>query len=225
MPYCPDCGRHVAPGDDTCAECGQSISAALAAGRDDGGPDKGDQRPARDGPEERDGSRSRRDQGQDPIKRRRALAAAGGVLGTTVVGVYAIERFGSDGPKEVVGAWRTAWVTGDTSTFRTLWHPDATQPDTWPADALDRPSTPDDLLFYVGEDRELLERTETTATVRDVFALGHPEFDTEYRHHTEVDLRTVDSNWRVFEERLEQTEPVTCRRYFSITGSDTFECQ
>jgi len=163
---------------------------------------------------------------QEGATRRKALAAAGGVLGSMVLGTYAVERFVGDGPAEVVDAWRTAWTTGDADAFRTLWHPDATQPGSWSADALARPSEPDASLQYIGEERDVIERTETRASVRDVFVLGHPEFETRRRHDTVVDLRTAEGAWRVFEERLEGTESVTdCRRVITITGPGTIECE
>lgn len=226
MPYCPACGHHVAPGDDACSECGRSIAAALAGGRRDPGPadesGRARERARSDGADTR---QSVAPAGDDSTTRRRVLASAGGVLGTMVLGGYAVERL-ADGPVDAVDAWRTAWVTGDAATFRRLWHSAATQPETWPDDALDRPSGPDPALQYIGEDRTLLEETGARATVREVFVLGHPDFETRRRHETVVDLRTEAGDWRVFEERLERSEPVTgCRRTITINGPGRLVCE
>lgn len=222
MPYCPACGHHVAPGDATCSECGQSIHEALSQGTRASGPTAA---PARDREESAPAPATERPS-QDGTTRRKALTAAGGVLGAMVLGTYAVERFIEDGPEAVVEAWRTAWTTDDADAFHSLWHPDATQPESWPEDALARPSEPDPSLQYIGEERTVLERTETRASVRDVFVVGHPEFETRRRHDTVVDLRTADGSWRVFEERLEHTEPVTnCRRVITITGPGSIQCE
>jgi len=222
MPYCPACGHHVAPGDATCSECGRSVAEALSQGNRGGGPAAA---PAQDSGESQPPAAAEAP-GQDGTTRRKALTAAGGVLGAMVLGTYAVERFVEDGPGEVVDAWRTAWADGDADTFYSLWHPDATQPDTWPEDALARPSEPDPSLEYIGEEETVLERTETETSVRNVFVLGRPEFETRRRHETVVDLRTADGSWRVFEERLEHAESVTnCRRIITINGPGRIECE
>lgn len=238
MPYCPACGHHVAPGDATCSECGESIADALAAGRStpgsrsppdgrgDGERDSGRDRPTdRGDPSDAETPEAMATAQADPHTRRRVLAAAGGVLGTMVLGTYAIDRVAGGGPTDAVGAWRTAWVTGDAETFRRLWHPSATQPDAGAADALGRPSEANAALEYIGEERAVLERAETRASVSDVFVLGHPDFETRRRHETVVDLRTVDGNWRVVRERLERTEPTSCRRTITITGPGRLVCE
>lgn len=222
MPYCPGCGHHVAPGDSTCTECGQSIADALAAGRSDAeGSDGLGQTPARAPRDDQDAPSAMASAEEDPETRRRVLAAAGGVLGTMVLGTYAMNQVTGNGPAPAVDAWRTAWVTGDAETFQLLWHPAGTPPE----DAVGRPSRPDAALEYIGEERAVLERTETRASVRDVFVLGHPEFETRRRHETVVGLRTQDGNWRIYEERLERTEPTSCRRTITITGPGRLVCE
>lgn len=217
MPYCPDCGRHVAPGDDACPECGLDIAAALAGGGPTG--------PA-SAPEPRSGDDSPppRPSGDDPVSRRRALAAGGGVLAAMVAGTYALEHVGQDGPVEVVGAWRDAWASGDAETFRSLWHADGRLND-WPGDAADRPAAPDASLAYVGQERTVRHRGADRAVVEDVFLLDHPDYEDWRLLTTVVDLRTEDDRWRIWTERVtDVTRRPDCRRHFSITGSVHIDC-
>jgi len=223
MPYCPNCGRHVALGDPECAECGQSVAEALAGGGDPGA-GYGDE----DGPREppaADRPSMAADQ-SDPATRRKVLAGAGGILGAMVLGTFVVERLSGDGPVEAVDVWRRAWVTGDDDPFEALWHPEAAGRTDWPAGDPTRPAAPDPTLEYNEEDRSVLEQSDGRATVRDVFILGHPEFESRHRLDTRVELRTVSGDWRIWRERLAGSEPVTdCNRILSIGGSSRISCE
>lgn len=217
MPYCPDCGRHVAPGDDACPECGRSIAAALA-GAGPTGP-----APTQD-PDRDDEPRAARATAEDPVTRRRMVAVGGGVLAAMVVGTYALENVGRDGPADVVGAWRTAWAGGDDETFRSLWHPDASRAE-WPGDETERPAEADASLVYVGRDRTVRDRGANRAVVDDVFLLDHPDYEEWRQLTTVVELRTAGDRWRIWAERVTDVERrPDCRRRFSITGSVYIEC-
>ena len=97
MPYCPDCGRHIALGDVQCPECGTRIGGKAP---------EGPTGPPAPSPERQEPQRPR----PDSEERRRAITYAGGVLGLMVVGAVGMEALDERGPVDVVEEWRISGV-------------------------------------------------------------------------------------------------------------------
>jgi len=209
MPYCPDCGRHIALGDIECPECGSRIGADTPEGPT-GTPEQA-QQPRRSG--------------QDPATRRRALGYASGVLGLLVVCAVGLEAVEGTDPIDVVDEWRAAWTGGDETAYGELWHPEATaDPEAWWADELG--SEPDESVRYTSESREVVEETPTTAAVRETFFLGHPSLDDRLQLTDVIDLRTVEDEWRIYGVRTEAVDPVSdCNRRLTVTGGGSLDCE
>jgi hypothetical protein len=143
-----------------------------------------------------------------------------------VAGTFALERVRGQGPADVVEAWRTAWVAGETATFRGLFHSGSDRADAWMSEGDPLLAAPDASLQYLGEQRDVLERTDTRASVRDVFVLTHPDFEARRRVSAVVDLRTDGGEWRIWDDRIERSERVDdCRRSFTITGMTRLDCE
>lgn len=155
MPYCPDCGRHIALGDVQCPECGTRIGGKAP---------EGPTGPPAPSPERQEPQRPR----PDSEERRRAITYAGGVLGLMVVGAVGMEALDERGPVDVVEEWRAAWVRGDETTYGELWHPGvAADPATWWADERVRLTDVIDLRTADDSWRISGVRTESVATVSD----------------------------------------------------------
>lgn len=248
MPYCPNCGRYTSHADSTCPEC----DCSLGDGADDeSGPRRGSppERPQRPGPREdaaasrRDGPASRHGESgsrrsdtrtrigrnadaQTGKTRRTALAWAGGALGLTVLGTWALGLFDEEGPKNTIEDWRNAWSTGDSGTYRELFHSESPRLRTGRDDEQSRLATADASLRYVGENREVVDEGETRASVRDVYLLIDTEFETPRRITDVVELRTENGNWRIWDYRRVGSEQATdCRQNVTITGSGSIECE
>ena len=221
MPYCPDCGRHIALGDVQCPECGSRIGGEAPEGPT--GP------PATGGgtgpPEQERRPQKPRRSGQDPATRRRALGYAGGVLGVLVAGALGFEALDDTGPLDVVDDWRSAWAGGDGATYRELWHPEtAGDPDTWWA--TESGPVADSSVRYESESREVIEQTGSRASVRETFLYGHPSIADRRRLTDVIDLRTADGDWRIHGVRTEAVEAADdCRRRFTITGTTSLDCE
>ena len=221
MPYCPDCGRHIALGDVQCPECGSRIGGEAPEGPT--GP------PATGGgtgpPEQERRPQKPRRSGQDPATRRRALGYAGGVLGVLVAGALGFEALDDTGPLDVVDDWRSAWAGGDGATYRELWHPEtAGDPDTWWA--TESGPVADSSVRYESESREVIEQTGSRASVRETFLYGHPSLEDRHRLTDVIDLRTADGDWRIHGVRTEAVEAADdCRRRFTITGTTSLDCE
>ena len=212
MPYCPDCGRHIALGDVQCPECGSRIGGEAP---------EGPTGPPAPSPERQEPQRPR----PDSEERRRAITYAGGVLGLMVVGAVGMEALDERGPVDVVEEWRAAWVRGDETTYGELWHPGvAADPATWWADELG--SAPETSLRYTSESRDVVEETATDAVVRETFLLWHPSFDERVRLTDVIDLRTADDSWRISGVRTESVATVSdCNRRLTITGRGRLDCE
>jgi len=245
MPYCPNCGGHVGWGDDSCSMCGESLDGDDSASeqqspggrerdpaterqgrqprreRDRGSTsERRDHRSRREGDERAPPARLHREDAQD---RRTAIKYGLGVLGLMVVGAFGLEFVREDDPEDAVEAWRTAWVEGDTAAYRDLWHSES--PAREGGGDRFRPE-PDSDLQYIPQERTVLDRADGAATIRDVFLLDHPEFETRRLVTDIVDLRTEDGDWVVWDYRTEAVGPVTdCDRSFTITGGVEIECE
>lgn len=231
MPYCPNCGRYISLGDTECAECGSSLADGMedgagpahdsSAGNEHDRPDEGE--PPRDESTEQAAENSSEQTGRT---RRTALAFAGGILGLMVVGTWGLETLDETGPKDVVGNWRDAWIARDAETFGDLWHSDSPRQAEAIADQYSRVDIPDGPLQYYGETRKLLDKTDTTASVRDVFLLTNPESAVPRRINDVVELRTENGAWRIWNYRTEHSEQASgCSRGINITGLGDLECE
>lgn len=248
MPYCPNCGRYVSHGDSSCPEC----SCSLDDGRDEASvprhdsstgnaqrsePGQGvaasrqDQRESRQdesGPR-RSGTRARTERNADAQTgktRRTALAWAGGALGLTVLGTWALGVFDDEGPKDAIEAWRSAWTSGDDEAYREFLHSGSPRRTAGTEGRQSRLATADSTLGYTNETREVLDRTDDEATVRDVYLITGPEFQNPQRGTDVIELRTEDGDWRIWDYRAEQLQEATdCRQNITITGIRSLECE
>jgi hypothetical protein len=231
MPYCPNCGRYISLGDTSCPECGCSLADGTEdspgpqhESRDDGTESRREEREPRRG-ETPTGSGRNADQ-QTGKTRRVALAYAGGALGLTVLGTWALGLFDDEGPKDAIEAWRTAWASGDDEAYREFLHSESPRQTGRRNDDQSRLATADESLRYVGETREVLDRTDTEASVRDVYLLTRPEFENPRRITDVIDLRTEEGDWRIWDYRTEQSEQATnCSRSVTVTGLRSLECE
>jgi len=223
MPYCPECGRYISLGDTSCPECGCSLDD----GTDDSpGPQHDSRRGERDSRRDGTPGETERHADQQTGKPRRvALAYAGGALGLTVLGAWALQLFDNEGPKDAIEAWRDAWTSGDDEAYRAFLHSGSPRRTAGTDDEQSRLATADASLLYASESREVLEKTDTRASVREVYLLTDPEFETPRRITDVIELRTEDGNWRIWDYRREDSEVATdCRQSVTITGAGSIQC-
>lgn len=224
MVRCQNCGGEAAEGARYCPDCGALLGPNGTSGHDQGAPG---QDPSGEGAAERAHARqqetARQPQGQAPggsdrgpppqyqrppgdgqdggLSRRKLLAAGGGVVALSGAGAgwYFVLR-GPGDPLRVLDRLWSTWESGNADAYQGLFHSDSPerQEQYWNDDGYWANFGPGDGVDWTIEEREVLDRTETRATAREVYVWRQPDQPT-VRITDRYDLRTEGGEWKVWE--------------------------
>ncbi len=218
--YCPDCGARLEPNDTSGHDSGNSPGEGPSGGSPP------EQPPSGGGPrgwEQPRSGRGQRAQGQGPggggqrpppqpqrppgdgqdggVSRRTLLAAGGGVVALAGAGAgwYVFLR-GPGDPLQVLEQLWSTWENGDADTYQDLFHSDSPerQEEYWNDDQYWAEFGPGDGVDWTIEEREVVDRTETRATVREVYVWRQPD-EPALRITDRLEFRTEGSEWKVWE--------------------------
>lgn len=228
MARCSSCGGQVDAGVASCPHCGAATGASEGPAPGEGtGDPHSDREPADRGatPPAPGGRRS--DAGQRPqtprqersagddggqstgFGRRRLLVAGGGLVGLGGAGWYLFLRDDSpDSPLEVVERSWSTWADGDVTAYQELFHPDSPErrQEYWSDPEYWAQLGPGEGVDWTIEEREVVDRTATGATVREVYLWDTP--DETVRITETVELRTAGGDWKIWRFQEPDIEPV-----------------
>ena len=224
MVGCENCGSEVAEGVRYCPNCGTRLGGTATPGHGQGTPG---QAPSSDGPgapeqSQRRGT-DRQPQSQTPgggdrgppsqrqrspgggaddgLSRRTLLAAGGGVVAAAGAGAgWFVFLRGPGDPLQVLERLWSTWEGGNADAYQGLFHSDSPerQEQYWNDDQYWAEFGPREGVDWTIEDREVIDRTETRATVQEVYVWRPPDEST-VRLTDRLDFRTESGEWRVWE--------------------------
>lgn len=188
---CHHCGESVVDGATSCPDCGRTLTAT-------------------------DGGSTTDESGHaDGLSRRTMIAAGGGAVAVAAGGSWVLSgRDSSTGPVDVVAeSWET-WADGDRAAYRALYHSESPKRETdWWNEVVTDPESdfgPDLGTDWTIENRTVIEQSEGRATVEETYTYTYVGADAEsrqYRYTYQIELRTEDGAWKLWEEEaIDQTE-------------------